>query len=216
MADFRKNPPKYAEDNVSSDEENDDVLSEGESEDKKVEEESFPGEDDDSASAESPTDFLEDLSEDASVLAPCKQSSTPAQSLSKKSSKKKEINKEKTLESKGSDSVGKKQKKGMPKLLWSQDLQNDLVDIICNNEHYKRKLIFTNSKNSSNAEVYESVIKELKKRCAERNEVFKHNVKQTRNKFKKLMSNCKNALLTQKTASGNKEIPRSKAFWAVV
>ena len=112
-------------------------------------------------------------------------------------------------------SAGKEQKKEgkkQEKLLWSQDLQTDLVDIISNNERYRRKLIFTNSKNASNAEVYECVIKELKKRCAERNERFLHNVTQTRNNFKKLMSICKASLLTQKTASGIKRFQDQKEY----
>ena len=84
------------------------------------------------------------------------------------------IDKKSSHESNESDSVaaGKKQKKEgkkQEKLLWSQDLQTDLVDIISNNERYRRKLIFTNSKNASNAEVYECVIKRIEeKMCREK------------------------------------------------
>ena len=100
------------------------------------------------------------------------------------------VDKKRSHKSNESDSVsaGKKKKKEgkkQEKLLWSQDSQTDLADIISNNECYMQKLIFTNSKNASNAEVYEGIIKELKKRCAERNEQLLHNVTQTRNKFKK-------------------------------
>ena len=112
-------------------------------------------------------------------------------------------------------SVGKKQKKEekkQEKLSWSQDLQTDLVDIISNNKRYRRKLSFTNSKYASNAEVYECMKNEIKKRCAERNEQFLHNVTQTRNKFKKLMSICKAALPTQKTASGIKRFQDQQEY----
>ena len=62
------------------------------------------------------------------------------------------------------------------KLLWSQDLQNDLANISCDNKCYKGKLIFKNLRNAGEAEVYKIMIKELKKRCAEGNKVFQHNV----------------------------------------
>ncbi len=38
------------------------------------------------------------------------------------------------------------------KAKWSDDCTDDLVDIICNNELYKRKLIFTNTKTAKNGE----------------------------------------------------------------
>ena len=85
-----------------------------------------------------------------------------------------------------------------------------MVEIICNDERHRRKLIFTNSRTASNAEVYEKVIKEMVKRCLERSEPFQFNVTQTRNKFKKLMSTCKTALMTQKTASGIKRFQDQK------
>ena len=195
MAEFRRNASKIAEETVySSDNENDGYLSESDDGDGDERDESFPEEDVERFTAGSPANFLEDLSENTSVLEHTKQrlnselNSTPAQLPSKKPIKR-IIDKKSSQESDESDSVsaGKKQKKEgkkQEKLLWSQDLQTDLVDIISNNERYRRKLIFTNSKNASNAEVYECVIKELKKRCAERNERFLHNVTQTRNKFK--------------------------------
>ena len=33
-------------------------------------------------------------------------------------------------------------RKGGPRLLWTTEMLDDLVDIIANNERYKRKLIF--------------------------------------------------------------------------
>ena len=38
---------------------------------------------------------------------------------------------------------------------------DDMVDIVVNNDYYKRKLIFTNTKNQRNGEIYERIKKEL-------------------------------------------------------
>ena len=42
---------------------------------------------------------------------------------------------------------------------------NDLVETICENEYFRRKLIFTNNKPQKNKEVYDKVIKELNEQC---------------------------------------------------
>ena len=42
---------------------------------------------------------------------------------------------------------------------------NDLVETICENEYFRRKLIFTNNKPQKNKEVYDKVIKELNEKC---------------------------------------------------
>ena len=110
----------------------------------------------------------------------------------------------------------KRSGKGGPKALLTDNLLNDLVDIISNDERHRRKLIFTNSRTASNAEVYEKVIKEMVKRCQERSEPFQFNVTQTRNKFKKLMSTCKTALMTQKNSQWHQKISRSKGAGSLV
>ena len=130
------------------------------------------------------------------------------------------IDKKRSQESDESDSVsaGKKQEKGgkkHEKLFWSQDLQTDLVDIIFNNERYRGKLIFTNSKNASNADIYECVRKELKKRCAERNEEFLHYVTQTELNFKSLWA-LKSCITYPKTASEIKRFQDQKEFDVLV
>ena len=51
--------------------------------------------------------------------------------------------------------------KSGPKAMWSTELLNDLVDIVANNESYKRKLIFTNIPKASNAEVYRNIVKDM-------------------------------------------------------
>ena len=48
--------------------------------------------------------------------------------------------------------------------LWDADYIDDMVDIITNNENFKRKLIFTSNKKAANGEVYKLVLKELIKR----------------------------------------------------
>ena len=81
---------------------------------------------------------------------------------------------------------------------------DDLVDIIVSNERYKRKLIFTNCPTTSNAVVYQEIVKEMQRRCSQRGCTFDLTLAQTRNKLKKMMSTCKTALMTVKTASGIK------------
>ena len=131
MAEFRRNASKTAEETVySSDNENDGYLSESDDGDGDERDESFPEEDVERFTAGSPANFLEDLSENTSVLEHTKQrlnselSSTPAQLFSKKPIKRM-IDKKSSHESDESDSVsaGKKQKKEgkkQEKLLWSQ------------------------------------------------------------------------------------------------
>jgi len=60
----------------------------------------------------------------------------------------------------------KKKSSGRPgrKAQWSNTLLNDLIDIIVTNEYFRRKLIFTNTKNQKNAEVYAKVLMELQSR----------------------------------------------------
>ena len=38
---------------------------------------------------------------------------------------------------------------------------NDLIEAICENDYFQRKLIFTNNKPQKNKEVHDKVIKEL-------------------------------------------------------
>jgi len=53
-------------------------------------------------------------------------------------------------------------KKGGRKAMWSQRLLSDLVDIIISSEYYKKKLIFTNTKNQKNGEIYAQILVTLK------------------------------------------------------
>ena len=60
-------------------------------------------------------------------------------------------------------SSSKPRKKKGRRAHWPEDMVDDLIDIICESDYFKRKLIFKNNKAQKNKEVYESVIKILKK-----------------------------------------------------
>ena len=85
-----------------------------------------------------------------------------------------------------------------------------MLDIIVSNERYKRKLIFTNCPTTSNTVVYQEIVKEMQRRCGQRGCTFDLTLAQTRNKFKKMRSTCKTALMTVNTASGIKRFQDQK------
>ena len=103
-----------------------------------------------------------------------------------------------------------KQKKGR-KSTWQDRQINDLV-VICSSQYFKKGLIFTNTKNSKNGEIYEQVLKQVKERYLSQGEEFPFTVSQIRNKFKKCISECKKIALTVKTATGIKQIQDEKNF----
>ena len=105
----------------------------------------------------------------------------------------------------------KKKRKGR-RSVWEERHINDLVDVICSSEYYKKKLIFTNTKNSKNAEIYGNVLKELGQRYEDGS--FPFSVYQLRNKFKKCISECKKIALTVKTATGVKRVQDEKQLGA--
>lgn len=72
------------------------------------------------------------------------------------------------------------------------------------NTYYKRKLIFTNTKFQRNGEIYEEILTELKKRASARGKELKFSVKQLHTKFKKCVSDCKQAAVAIRTATGIK------------
>jgi hypothetical protein len=63
--------------------------------------------------------------------------------------------------------VGRKKLAGKP-CMWSENVLDDFVDIT-GSEYYKKKLIFTNTKNQKNGIIYEKILTELRTRCDERN-----------------------------------------------
>ncbi len=76
------------------------------------------------------------------------------------------------------------------------------MDVVVNDDSFKKKLIFTNTSNATNSRIYESIIKEVQARTSERGEEFTFSITQVRNKLKKLISECKKVALTTSTASG--------------
>ena len=88
-----------------------------------------------------------------------------------------------------------------------------MVDIIvCNSDYYKKKIIFTNSKNSKNNDVYSKLQKELQARLEARGQELQFTVEQVRNKLKKLISECKKVALTIKTATGVDRFQENKNY----
>jgi hypothetical protein len=96
--------------------------------------------------------------------------------------------------------------------VWTTDVVNDLVDIITSDERYQRKLIFTNTKNQNNRFIYDEVLTKLKKRATERGETITFSVPQTRSKFKRCISDCKQAAMTIKTATGIQRFQDEKGY----
>ena len=90
------------------------------------------------------------------------------------------------------------------KFTWSNETLEDLVDIICSDEETKKMLIFRNQKFAANNALYQKVVMELNQRIKgyEKSFPFEVTVTQARNKFKKLISECKAQSLTQRTATG--------------
>jgi hypothetical protein len=105
-----------------------------------------------------------------------------------------------------------KKKKSGRKAKWSDSLINDMVDIILNNENYKRKLIFTNVKNQRNGDIYSKILEEMQKRATIRKESVPFTVVQLRTNFKKLIGECKKAALTIKCATGIKRFQDTKGY----
>ena len=95
---------------------------------------------------------------------------------------------------------------------WNNEDVDDMVDIVVNSDYYKRKLIFTNTKNQRNGEIYEQIQKEMQQRAAKRNSKFMFSISQMRTKFKKCVSDCKNAAMTIKTATGIKRFQDSQGY----
>ena len=90
------------------------------------------------------------------------------------------------------------------KFTWSNEMLEDLVDIICSDEETKKMLIFRNQKFAANNTLYQKVAMELNQRIKryEKPFSFEVTVTQARYKFRKLILKCKAQSLTQRTATG--------------
>ena len=86
------------------------------------------------------------------------------------------------------------------KFTWSNEMLEDLVDIVCSDEETKKMLIFRNQKFAANNALYRKVVMELNQRI-KGSFPFEVTFTQARNKFKKLISECKAQSVTQRTAT---------------
>ena len=73
----------------------------------------------------------------------------------------------------------KQKKKAGKKSLWHVKLTDELVDVICSDEYFRKKLIFTSTRKSKNGEIYLKVVKEVTNRCQARGEEYTFSVVQT-------------------------------------
>ena len=88
------------------------------------------------------------------------------------------------------------------KSTWPEEQVNDMITVICSNDYLARKLVFQNTKNSRNGELFKKVVADSQKACQERGETFEFHITQTRTKFKSCVSLCKTAAMSVKTSTG--------------
>ena len=77
---------------------------------------------------------------------------------------------ESSPEHRGSFSIARKNgnRKAGRKSTWPEEVTNDLVDIICEDEYLRKKIVFTNIKNAKNQEVYGKVMQKPRDRLENR------------------------------------------------
>ena len=95
---------------------------------------------------------------------------------------------------------------------WCPKSLDDFVDVVVSSNEFKNKLIFTNTKNQRNGPLYAKILYELKERASVVGDKFTMTFNQMRTKFKKCVSQCKQAALTQKTATGIKRYQEDRGF----
>eukprot|EP00112_Aurelia_sp_Birch-Aquarium-sp1_P002198 Seg1236.7 transcript_id=Seg1236.7/GoldUCD/mRNA.D3Y31 product="hypothetical protein" protein_id=Seg1236.7/GoldUCD/D3Y31 len=107
------------------------------------------------------------------------------------------------LQAQGSTTLKRKKKAGR-KSCWPEKAIDEVVDIICENEYYRKRLIFTNNKASKNLEIYSKIVNEARRvRLNERGtSSFEFTPVQTKTKFKSCVATCKKASMTRKCGSG--------------
>ena len=103
-------------------------------------------------------------------------------------------------------------KESARKSKWPEKVLDDFIDIVVSSNSYKRKLIFTHCKSQKNGPIYEKILEELNVRAFSRGEVITSTVPQLRSKFKKCVSVYKQAVLTQKAATGIKRFQEYRGF----
>ena len=73
---------------------------------------------------------------------------------------------------------GNKEKKPGRKAKWCPRALDELINMIVSSNTYKKKLIFTNTKNQRNGELYGEILKEVKATVSARGENFHFSVNQ--------------------------------------
>ena len=91
---------------------------------------------------------------------------------------------------------------------WTHEYTNDLVDIICKSDLYKRKLIHTRNLNARNTTIYKRIVMEMVDRARRHLETVDAypNAKQARTKFKKLVS------MVRKVAATNPSVDEIHSY----
>ena len=102
----------------------------------------------------------------------------------------------------GTDGKDMETKSGQEKFNWSNAMIDDMIDIICSDEILKKKLDFRNQKFAANANIFEKIADLMNQRAANNDRKYRVSFSQTRNKFKKLVSEYKPVSITRRTASG--------------
>ena len=105
---------------------------------------------------------------------------------------------------------GNKEKKPCWKAKWCPRALDELINMIVSSNSYKKKLIFTNTKNQRNGELYGEILKEVKATVSARGENFHFSVNQLRSKLKKCVSPD-----TKKQQLGSKDFKRIKDLASV-
>jgi len=95
---------------------------------------------------------------------------------------------------------------------WAETETDDLVDIILEDDKLKERLLLTNVKNVKNSQYYRQVIDKMKERFEERGAVWKYDLNQVRNKLKRCVKTCRDAVMKIKTASGIKNFQQEKGY----
>ena len=92
-------------------------------------------------------------------------------------------------------------KPGQEKIIWSNAMIDDMIDIMCSDEILKKKLIFRNQKLAANVNIFEKIADSMNQRAANNDRKYRVFFSQAQNKFKRLVSECKSVSLTTRTAS---------------
>ena len=107
----------------------------------------------------------------------------------------------------------KMRRKAGRKAIWPIEAVEEVARAICENETYRKRLIFTKNKASTSFEIYTEIVLQLKDRMQERQKALEFSPEQTRNKFKSCILACKKASMTRRNGSGIKNFMQHQPAW---